>query len=52
MSLAFLTSVAVIEVNRVARLTFHCVVSQVKDCAVTIEPAQTNVHSDPAMYVL
>lgn len=52
MSLALRTSLAVIDVNRVARLTFHCVVSHAKDCAVIIEPAQTNVHSDPAIYEL
>jgi len=51
-NLAFRTSLVVVEVNRESRLTFHFVVSHVKDCAVTIEPAQTNVHSEPAMYVL
>jgi len=49
---AFRTSLVVVDVNRESMLTFHFVESQVKDCAVTIEPAQTNVHSDPAMYVL
>lgn len=48
-SLASRTLLAVVEVNRESRLTFHFVVSQVNDCAVIIEPAQTNVHSDPAI---
>ena len=51
-SCALRTSLAVVEVNRESILTFHLVVSHVKDCTVTIAPAQTNVHSDPAMYVL
>lgn len=52
MSEASRTALALIAVNRASILTFHLVVSQVKDCSVTIEPAQTNVHSDPFMYVL
>lgn len=52
MSEASRTALALIDVNRASMLTFHLVVSQVKDCSVTIEPAQTNVHSDPFMYVL
>ena len=52
MSEASRTAVALIEVNRASTSTFHLVVSQVKDCSVTIEPAQTKVHSDPFMYVL
>ena len=51
-SFAVWTSLVVVDVNRESRLTFHLVVSHVKDCNVTIEPAQTNVHSDPAIYVL
>lgn len=49
MSDASRTAFALIDVNRASILTFHLVVSQVKDCNVTIEPAQTNVHSDPFM---
>ena len=51
-SLALRTSLAVVDVNKESRLTFHFVVSQVKDCSERMEPAQTNVHSDPLMYVL
>ena len=51
-SLAFGTSFAFVEVNRESRLTFHLVTSHASDCTVTIDPAHTNVHSDPAMYVL
>ena len=46
------TALALIHVNKASILTFHLVESQVKDCSVTIEPAQTNVHSDPFIYVL
>lgn len=52
MSEASRTSLDFIDVNRASILTFHLVVSHVKDCSVIIEPAQTNVHSDPLMYVL
>ena len=52
MSLASRTLLAVVEVNKESRLTFHFVVSHVNDCADIMEPAQTNVHSEPAMYVL
>ena len=52
MSEASRTALAVIDVNRASILTFHLVVSHVRDCSVTIEPAQTNVHSDPLMYVV
>ena len=52
MSVASCTALALIDVNRASMLTFHFVVSHVKDCSVTIEPAQTNVHSDPFMYLL
>lgn len=48
-SLALLTSFVVVDVKRESMLTFHLVVSHVRDCAVIIEPAQTKVHSDPAM---
>lgn len=43
------TSVQEVDVNSASRLTFHLVVSHVRDCIVNIEPAQTNVHSEPAM---
>jgi len=52
MSLALLRSAALVEVKSASILTFHFVVSHVRDCAVIIEPAQTNVHSEPAMYLL
>lgn len=51
-SFALATSGEVIDVKRASRLTFHLVVSHVRDCIVKIEPAQTKVHSEPAMYVL
>ena len=46
------TTLPLLHVKRASILTFHFVVSQVKDCSVNIEPAHTNVHSDPFMYVL
>ena len=52
MSAASRTALALIHVNKASILTFHLVVSQVKDCSVKMEPAQTKVHSDPSMYVL
>lgn len=51
-SLAVKMSAAGVVVNNESRLTFHLVVSQNNDCIVIIEPAHTNVHSDPAMYLL
>ena len=48
-NLALETSAADVDVNRESRLTFHLVVSHVKDCNVIIEPAHTNVHSEPAI---
>lgn len=50
--LAAYTYEAVVEVKREFRLTFHCVVSQVRDWMLMIEPAQTKVHSDPLMYLV
>ena len=52
MSRALLTSGALVEVNSASILTFHFVVSHVRDCAVIIDPAQTKVHSEPAIYLL
>lgn len=51
-NLAWGTSATEVEVKSASRLTFHLVVSHVRDCNVKIEPAHTNVHSEPAMYVL
>ena len=52
MSEASRTSLDLVHVNKASIFTFHLVVSQVKDCSVKMEPAQTNVHSDPSMYLL
>ena len=52
MSEASRTSLTLIHVNKASMFTFHLVVNHVKDCNVIIEPAQTNVHSEPFMYVL
>ena len=46
------TAFAFVVVKRASIFTFHFVESQVRDWAVTIDPAQTKVHSEPAMYVL
>lgn len=46
------TSATEVDVKSASRLTFHLVVSHVKDCSVNIEPAHTKVHSEPAMYLL
>lgn len=51
-NLALETSTTDVVVKSESRLTFHLVVSHVKDCNVIIEPAHTNVHSEPAMYLL
>lgn len=51
-NLASRTVAAFEVVKSASTFTFHFVVSQVRDCAVIIEPAQTKVHSDPAMYLL
>ena len=52
MSLALRTSAALVDVNKASILTFHFVVSHVSDWAVIIDPAHTNVHSDPLIYLL
>ncbi len=49
---AFETSVTEIDVKAASRLTFHLVVSHVRDCKLNIAPAHTNVHSEPPMYSL
>lgn len=51
-NLALFTSLAAVVLKRESRLTFHFVVSHVKDCNVMIVPAQTKVHSDPLMYLI
>lgn len=51
-NLAWGTSATEVDVKSASRLTFHLVVSHVRDCNVKIEPAHTKVHSEPAMYVL
>lgn len=51
-NLAWGTSATVVDEKSASRLTFHLVVSHVRDCSEKIEPAHTNVHSEPAMYVL
>ena len=48
-NVASLTAFAFVVVKSASILTFHFVVSQVRDCAVTMDPAQTKVHSEPAM---
>ena len=50
--LAFETSLAGLEVKKASMFTFHFVTSHVKDCRLMIEPAHTNVHSEPPMYLL
>lgn len=49
-NLASRTVAAFEVVKSASTFTFHFVESQVRDCAVIMEPAQTKVHSEPAMY--
>ena len=50
-SIALCTSRAFVDVNNESMFTFHFVVSHVRVCRESIEPAQTNVHSDPLIYL-